>query len=520
MKKLFWFLSFILSTFVSIAQHPGYLDTGFGNQGIATFDISGLSNSITAMKPTTGGIISAGTSSEWEGSRGFLLKTDNEGNIDNSFGNNGKVDFDFGGDNSYVNDMVVLTDGRILVCGTSEEAGNYSIGLAKFTSEGQPDPLFGYSGTLIVDLGAYETANSVVLSNNKFLITGSYENDADMDVLVMRFLANGSVDNSFGTAGKVIVDLNNNSEDAPKGMIFSNSTYTIASYALHNDYDAIAIIQLDNNGNLVNGFGNGGISLYDGLQILDGIVFSETALSKDMQGRFYVSGRFDGIEGDDPVLIRFLSNGAPDNSFGDYGLTVYQIPGDNVFKCIMIQPDGKIVAAGNSNSGNISTLILRALSSGTPDPGFGFGNGYAIHQLGAGNSQYDVANCLLPQNSYTRILLGGSANTATENTDAILSAYYSDLSINSSFEDVSSQLIAYSDPGNGNLVVIKGINKPGQKIVQIYCADGKKVFEGKAVETSGEMRVKPETKLAAGIYIVRVSGNSFSETVKLLINRR
>lgn len=520
MKKLFWFLSFILSTFVSIAQHPGYLDTGFGNQGIATFDISGLSNSITAMKPTTGGIISAGTSSEWEGSRGFLLKTDNEGNIDNSFGNNGKVDFDFGGDNSYVNDMVVLTDGRILVCGTSEEAGNYSIGLAKFTSEGQPDPLFGYSGTLIVDLGAYETANSVVLSNNKFLITGSYENDADMDVLVMRFLANGSVDNSFGTAGKVIVDLNNNSEDAPKGMIFSNSTYTIASYALHNDYDAIAIIQLDNNGNLVNGFGNGGISLYDGLQILDGIVFSETALSKDMQGRFYVSGRFDGIEGDDPVLIRFLSNGAPDNSFGDYGLTVYQIPGDNVFKCIMIQPDGKIIAAGNSNSGNISTLILRALSSGTPDPGFGFGNGYAIHQLGAGNSQYDVANCMLPQNSYTRILLGGSANTATENTDAILSAYYSDLSINSSFEDVSSQLIAYSDPGNGNLVVIKGINKPGQKIVQIYCADGKKVFEGKAVETSGEMRVKPETKLAAGIYIVRVSGNSFSETVKLLINRR
>lgn len=520
MKKLFWFLSFILSTFVSIAQHPGYLDTGFGNQGIATFDISGLSNSITAMKPTTGGIISAGTSSEWEGSRGFLLKTDNEGNIDNSFGNNGKVDFDFGGDNSYVNDMVVLTDGRILVCGTSEEAGNYSIGLAKFTSEGQPDPLFGYSGTLIVDLGAYETANSVVLSNNKFLITGSYENDADMDVLVMRFLANGSVDNSFGTAGKVIVDLNNNSEDAPKGMIFSNSTYTIASYALHNDYDAIAIIQLDNNGNLVNGFGNSGISLYDGLQILDGIVFSETALSKDMQGRFYVSGRFDGIEGDDPVLIRFLSNGAPDNSFGDYGLTVYQIPGDNVFKCIMIQPDGKIVAAGNSNSGNISTLILRALSSGTPDPGFGFGNGYAIHQLGAGNSQYDVANCLLPQNSYTRILLGGSANTATENTDAILSAYYSDLSINSSFEDVSSQLIAYSDPGNGNLVVIKGINKPGQKIVQIYCADGKKVFEGKAVETSGEMRVKPETKLAAGIYIVRVSGNSFSETVKLLIDGR
>lgn len=520
MKKLFWFLSFILSTFVSIAQHPGYLDTGFGNQGIATFDISGLSNSITAMKPTTGGIISAGTSSEWEGSRGFLLKTDNEGNIDNSFGNNGKVDFDFGGDNSYVNDMVVLTDGRILVCGTSEEAGNYSIGLAKFTSEGQPDPLFGYSGTLIVDLGAYETANSVVLSNNKFLITGSYENDADMDVLVMRFLANGSVDNSFGTAGKVIVDLNNNSEDAPKGMIFSNSTYTIASYALHNDYDAIAIIQLDNNGNLVNGFGNGGISLYDGLQILDGIVFSETALSKDMQGRFYVSGRFDGIEGDDPVLIRFLSNGAPDNSFGDYGLTVYQIPGDNVFKCIMIQPDGKIVAAGNSNSGNISTLILRALSSGTPDPGFGFGNGYAIHQLGAGNSQYDVANCMLPQNSYTRILLGGSANTATENTDAILSAYYSDLSINSSFEDVSSQLIAYSDPGNGNLVVIKGINKPGQKIVQIYCADGKKVFEGKAVETSGEMRVKPETKLAAGIYIVRVSGNSFSETVKLLIDGR
>lgn len=520
MKKLFCISSFILSTLVSIGQHPGYLDTGFGNQGIATFDISGLSNSISAMKPTSGGIISAGTSSEWEGSRGFLLKTDTEGNIDNSFGTNGKVDFDFGGDNSYVNDMVVLTDGRILVCGISEEAGNTSIGLAKFTSEGQPDPLFGYSGTLIVDLGAYETANSVVLSNNKFLITGSYENGADMDVLVMRFLANGSVDNSFGTEGKVIIDLNNNSEDAPKGMIASSNTYTIASYALHNDYDAIALIQLNTDGNLVSGFGTGGISVYDGMQILSGIIFAETAISRDLLGRFYVSGRFEGIEGDDPAIIRFQSNGAPDNYFGNYGLAVYQIPGDNVFKCLMVQPDGYIVAAGSSNSGNISTLILRAEPWGTPDPGFGFGNGYAIHQLGAGNSQYDVANCMLPQNSYARILLGGSANTATENTDAIISAYYSDLSINSSFENVSSQLIAYSDPGNGNLIVIKGISKPGQKIVQIYCADGKKVFEGKAVETSGEMRVKPETKLAAGVYIVRVSGNSFSETVKLLIDGR
>lgn len=502
---------------VSIGQHPGYLDTGFGYQGIATFDISGLSNSISAMKPTTGGIISAGTSLEWEGNRGFLLKTDYEGNIVNSFGTNGKVDFSFGGDNSYVNDMVVLSDGRILVCGTIEEAGNFSIGLAKFTSEGQPDPLFGYSGILIVDLGAYETANTVVLSNNKFLITGSYENGADMDVLVMRFLANGSVDNSFGTAGKVIVDLNNNSDDAPKGMIFSNSTYTIASYALHNDYDAIAIIQLDNNGNLVNGFGNGGFSVYDGLQILDGIVYSETALSKDMQGRFYVSGRFDGIEGDDPMIIRFLSNGAPDNSFGDYGLTVYQIPGDNVFKCIMIQPDGKIVAAGGSDSGNISTLILRALSSGTPDPGFGFGNGYAIHQLGAGESQYDVANCMLPQNSYTRILLGGSANTATENTDAIISAYYSDLSINSSFENVSRKLIAYPDPGNSKLIILKGISNPGSELVQICSADGKTIFIGNAVAESGEMRIRLNVALSPGLYIVSVSGNSFSGSGKMVI---
>lgn len=519
MKKLFWFSSLFLAVSISNAQHPGYLDPGFGNQGIATFDISGTSNSIEAIKPTSGGIISAGTSTEWEGSRGFLLKTDTEGNIDNSFGTNGKVDFDFGGDNSYINDMVVLTDGRILVCGISEEAGNSSIGLAKFTSSGQPDPLFGYSGTLIVDLGAYETANSVILSNNKFLITGSYENGADMDVLVMRFLANGSVDNSFGNAGKVTIDLHNNSEDAPKGMIFSNNTYTIASYALHNDYDAIALIQLDADGNLVSGFGTGGISVYDGMQILSGIIFPETALSRDLQGRFYVSGRFNGLDGDDPVIIRFLTNGSPDNNFGEYGLAVYQIPGDNIFKCIMAQPDGKLVAAGNSNSGNISTLILRALSTGSPDPGFGFGNGYAIHQLGAGNSQYDVANCILPLNSYTQILLGGSANTAAENTDAILSRYYSDLSINNSFEVVNRQLVAYTDPGNRTMLVIKGIDNPGVKIVQICGVDGKTLFEGEAIETSGEMRVKLETNLAPGVYVIRVSGNSFSGAGKLLIDR-
>lgn len=186
----------------------------------------------------------------------------------------------------------------------------------------------------------------------------------------------------------------------------------------------------------------------------------------------------------------------------------------------MVQPDGYIVAAGSSNSGNFSTLIVRAETGGAPDPGFGFGNGYAIHQLGAGNSQYDVANCMLPQNSYTRILLGGSANTATENTDAIISAYYSDLSINSSFENVSRQLIAYPDPGNGNLIIIKGIINPGSGLVQICSAEGKAIFAGDAVTESGEMRIRLNVSLSPGLYIVSVSGNSFSGSGKMVITCR
>lgn len=518
MKRFIPLIYILLSGAILNAQIPGHLDLSFGNNGKVMYDIGNLSNSISAMKFTTGGIVSAGTSSEWEGSTGFLLKTDFEGLIDNTFGTSGRVEFEFGGDNSYINDMVILSDGRILVCGISEEVGNYSIGLAKFTPSGQPDPLFGYSGTLIVDLGAYETANSVILSNNKFLITGTYDNGEDTDVLVMRFLANGSIDNSFGTNGKVIIDLNNNSEDAPRGMFFSNNKYIIASYALHNDYDAIALLRLDTDGNLDSGFGIGGISLYDGMQIMSGIIYAETSLAIDMQGRYYVSGRFEGIEGTDPAIIRFQANGAPDNSYGEYGMALFNIPGNNFFRCLNIQLDGKILAAGSSSvSNNTSTIIHRSDVNGQPDPTFGFDNGYAIHELGEGTYSTDAANCILFQYSNTRILLGGDANSSSDDSDATISRYYTDLSINTNFAEIKHQIRAIVNPLNNAVIELKGINNPGLNSARICSIDGKILYKGEADVISGETKIRLNHALSPGLYLIQLRDTDYSDSGKLFV---
>src|SRR5947209_1672861 len=73
---------------------------------------------------------------------------------------------------------------------------------------------------------------------------------------------------------------------------------------------------------------------------------------------------------------RLLSDGALDPSFG-VGLGHIRVPfdSDDTARAVVIQTDGKIVAAGES-SGNF--VVARLNSDGSLDPGFGNGGKQTI----------------------------------------------------------------------------------------------------------------------------------------------
>jgi len=77
----------------------------------------------------------------------------------------------------------------------------------------------------------------------------------------------------------------------------------------------------------------------------------------------------------DFALERFTANGTPDKTFGRKGLVTPDMPtgveGGEAFNAAVVQPDGKIVAAGSvgtgGRTGHSNVVLARYHPGGTPD---------------------------------------------------------------------------------------------------------------------------------------------------------
>jgi uncharacterized delta-60 repeat protein len=90
-------------------------------------------------------------------------------------------------------------------------------------------------------------------------------------------------------------------------------------------------------------------------------------------GRIVVAGRIvSSTTGYDLVLLRLTSDGRMDTSFGQGGVVTLVRPGDQFDSAVVVQPDGKIVVAANTNEDGLMHLIVqRFLPSGDVDTAFG-----------------------------------------------------------------------------------------------------------------------------------------------------
>src|SRR5688572_6760799 len=114
------------------------------------------------------------------------------GDLDSSFGANGKVLTDFPNtNNDAVLQAVLQADDKIVVL-TGGEA-NHSR-LARYTADGQLDGTFGSGGSIVLN---YRPASLAVRSDNRLVVAG-YDSANANNVLLTRYTANGQVDSSFG----------------------------------------------------------------------------------------------------------------------------------------------------------------------------------------------------------------------------------------------------------------------------------------------------------------------------------
>ncbi len=238
---------------------------------------------------------------------------------------------------------------------------------------------------------------------------------ATNDFAVVRYNSGGSLDTSFGGSGIVKADFNKAIDIGTALAVVGNKTLIagIAQKGGKNQtisgYTNFALARYNDNGSLDTTFGSAGK-----VQTSFGDKVSGKGVTMAVQpdGKFLVMGStYDSKTGvQSRVLVRYNSTGSLDSTFGSGGKVVFTMDGPHR---LAVQADGKIVIAGNNwdyARGFNLFVALRLNGNGSVDTAFGSG-GLASTQIrsGSGFGQEDnVIGALTIQAGDGKIVLAGS----------------------------------------------------------------------------------------------------------------
>src|SRR5437773_237131 len=178
----------------------------------------------------------------------------NPGDLDPSFGTGGKVTTP-SGSNGYINALVLQPDGKLVAAGYTQNNGsNSDFALVRYNADGSLDGSFGTDGivtTLIQNGGFFE---AVVLQPDGKLVAAGVGGG---HFALVRYNADGSLDGTFGTGGKVITPIGSFA-DMAYALVLQPDGKLVAAGSTSNGSWAFALVRYNADGSLDGSFGTGG----------------------------------------------------------------------------------------------------------------------------------------------------------------------------------------------------------------------------------------------------------------------
>lgn len=521
MKKLF--VISILAVFVrtaALAQLPGSLDFTFGFFGKSILTLPGFSTEIIGLRMGYDGkLYVCGNAQTFETKEAFLARYTSDGQPDLSFqgGTSHYIQFKINNQDTYLTDLVLRPDGRILVVGYVMDSYQAHPALARFMPDGTPDASFGFNGQLVLNQFIAIPTAAVMLDNNRFALTGDISLANGSDLIVMRFLPNGQLDVSFASAGYTTIDLNNASTDFGGAISWNYQDGKLLVSATAEKpgsmTDGVALVRLNSNGTLDATFDSDGIAVFDGFEINNSIFIDRSARHiRHTDGKIWVTANYVGLDQTLGMMVRFLDNGQIDLGFGDYGMRLYEW-GDYTnrrFTDLSPQYDGKVILSGFVGvNGSYSTLFGRLLSNGDPDPSVGNGKGYTVHTFSTGTTLIDKAYRILYQ-SLEKAVMAGMVLTG-DGFCGIISRYYLGNTVGMPENGNSSGLQAWISSRRFLHVhppMNTGDNTHGS--LRLYSVSGILIANFSmetAEENEGELIFQLPASLSPGLYLLKWEGS-------------
>jgi len=316
------------------------------------------------------------------------------GTLDSSFGSGGIV---LTANSQGLQDapaVQVQSNGQVVVAG--EAVGSNKTGwdfrLARYNANGTLDTSFGSGGQVTTDFNrladmAYGLSTQ---ADGKYVVVGKTNqgsgNTVDYNFAIARYNANGTLDTTFGSGGKVTLSFGKGEDSARSVLVEPDGSILVAGYAIENNAYNFALAHYSATGQLL------GTTLTPIGQLeppsgpwnspyvkaaLQTVTDPNTGLSTT-----YVvvagSSKSSATNDKDFAVARYQLNGQLDSTFGTAGVVKTRVSQyDDVASGLAIQADGKIVVAGSTDTGYTpnktayNIAVVRYNPDGTLDSTFG-----------------------------------------------------------------------------------------------------------------------------------------------------
>jgi uncharacterized delta-60 repeat protein len=361
------------------------------------------------------------------------------GEIDTSFGINGKVITGIGSNNNWAYGIAIQPDGKFIVGGTYVSSnGDNDFALSRYNIDGSLDITFGTGGRVVTDFldygNNYSYIHSVlVLPNGKIIVFGTTGRQGfTPQSAVVRYAGNGSIDTGFGNNGKIVSNLFPYSINGSKMAVQPDGKLIITSEKI---YDAdpnyyIGVERYTEDGVLDTSFGTNGVAVAgfgNGRSIASSIVLQP-------DGKIVVSATYNQSAIFNMSITRFNGNGTLDTSFDSDGkVTTSFGPGTSGESMqAFLKPDGKIIIAGAVYNTNARYFgVVQYNNNGSLDTTFD-SDGKAWYAF-AGETDYSSISSVTRQADGKFLVICKPTDYGATTSDFVVRRYNANVTIDTDF---------------------------------------------------------------------------------------
>jgi uncharacterized delta-60 repeat protein len=352
----------------------GDLDPTFDGDGKVTTDFAGSFDEINgAVLQSDGKIVVVGATVNGGNFDFAIARYNSNGSLDTSFDLDGKASLDFAGDLDQALDVAIQSNGRIVVAGSADIA-NHNIALVRYLSDGSLDVTFDDDGKVTTEFGTNGAlADSIAIQSNGKIVIAGHTVSTTADFVVARYNTDGSLDTTFGFDGIVTTDFGNRDE-GNELVIQPDGKIVVAGRTAAAGFSDFALARFNPDGSPDTTFDSDGKLTTDFASTID----SASALVIQADGKLIAGGQSTTPPGNintDFAMARYNTNGTLDLTFDSDGKVLTDFAGSfDSISALAIHTDGKIIAAGRStvSSNNDDFAISRHNTDGSLDTNFNF----------------------------------------------------------------------------------------------------------------------------------------------------